>query len=143
MSSTYRAICLGHDPAIVIHGGWENSEWNNPADAQTAVRNRSGALALHAKCDLVIGRYSSPLIEVGCPAGARHPRRWHPHTTEWVDIGWLRLALAAVKTDNQEVLKAAGEVPGCWLPERVGRLRGLLVEEDEFTVQSVNCEECQ
>jgi len=138
VSSTYRAICLGHDPAIEL-----DPEWNDPETALAAVTDRTGPLETHQKCDLLIGRYSSPIVELGCPAGAMHPGLWHPHRAEWIDAGWLRLVIAAVKTDDPRTLKAAGEVRGCWRPGRVVALRGLLAVEDEYVPHTVSCEDCR
>ena len=56
MSSTYRVLCLSHDPAIVAA-----DDYQRPETAEAAITE---GIAEHAGCDLVIGRYSYPLVEL-------------------------------------------------------------------------------
>lgn len=120
MSSDYRAICLSHDPAIVIEG----EEWSGHNDALAAVASRMGALSVHIDCELVVGRYSTPLIELACPP--THHRIGTHTRTEWLDVDWLRLMLASMHEPNTKVLSALGKFRSCWTADRVYRLRRIL-----------------
>lgn len=116
MSSTYEIICLSHDPALAASG-----EWSSSAEALAAIAE---GIAEHPSCELVVGRYSSPLVSVCCPRQKPDdPNRplhhgYHPHSDDWVDANWLRLAVLA----GPEMSKAA-RLPGCWDYERARRLR--------------------
>ena len=121
MSSIYRVLCLSHDPAITTE-----AEYSQPEPAVAAI---ASGIDGHSDCDLLIGRYSYPLIEVGCPPNARPERtgRHHcyPHAvTEWVDVVWLRI-LAAVHQSGTEQMRALARESrlGCWSWERLRRLR--------------------
>lgn len=120
MSSTYRILCIGHDPALVL----DDRSWNDHAQAVQAI---AAGVSAHPSCRLLVGRWSAALIEVGCPrmAGAvhRHSGVYHPHDTEWVDAGWLRL----MALSTPEAVGAA-QVPGCWdrdIARRLARILGL------------------
>jgi hypothetical protein len=127
VSSTYRVLCLAHEPALTLA-----PEWSRPEDAEMAVAKptEDNGLAEHADCDLLIGRYSYPLIEVGCPASKKglpashYP--YHPHDTEWMDIAWLRLLWMArdyLANDEDPYLRmAVDKAPGCWSAQRLTRL---------------------
>lgn len=119
MSSTYRPICLNHNPALTI-------DREITRDAVEGFNNRDG-LDGHADCDLVIGRYSYPLVEVAClgrqlpgPTGCKgyHTR------IEWTDKQWLRLLLAAAPSIDPKLLQPL--VSGCWPLDRLERLRAEL-----------------
>lgn len=125
MSSAYRVLCLNHDPAIDC-----GPEWHTPGEALAAVADLASheQLAAHASCDLLIGRYSYPLIEVCCPVRSgglsRHGGNIHS-APKWVDVEWLRLLYIAGngyhgKHVKDAVKAAAG---GCWALDRVNRLR--------------------
>ena len=113
MSSTYQALCMSHDPALPIEGTWSSA-----ADALAAVAERAGDLSAHAGCDLMIGRYSYPLIEVCCP-----PHDRHPHDGRWVDADWVRIAVAAMDGPGDPLAEALSRLPRCWRQERIHRLR--------------------
>lgn len=117
MSSSYHVLCLSHDPAIVIDG-----DWQHPAAAIAAIADRPNSehLRLHVDCDLLIGRYSYPLIEVGCP-----PHAAHPHEALWVEAAWLRVAaiLCGPPEPAADVTDALARLPRCWTPTRIQRLR--------------------
>lgn len=120
MSSTYRILCLSHDPATEV------SEYTSPEAAEAAIRD---GLAQHQHCDLLIGRYSYPLIEVGCPSrlgapasGQRGCNGYH-RDTEWVDSGWLLvLAHARHAAALPEGIDRHVDV-SCWTEQRILRLR--------------------
>lgn len=70
----------------------------------------------HRSCDLVLGRFSYPLIEV-CEAG------------DWLDAGWLRLLLLA-GPDAARTARLRG-----WTFERASRLRAELLDEEPGAAQ--------
>lgn len=115
MSSTYSAICLSHDPALTIGPDIRYE------DVDTFTRDR---LEGHDQCDIVIGRFSYPLIEVACLGrqltGRSGCKRQHSGV-EWIDSDWLRLLHAARPHVEPGVLR--GHTFGCWPAERLGRLR--------------------
>ena len=127
MSSTYRILCLSHDPAIVIEYPEFSSGSNGRELAEAAVlRGIEG----HEGCDLLIGRYSYPLVEVGCPDRSReHVGGYHPHDTKWVDASWLKLLYLAQRAPEgcpERQLAERAPMPGCWTPEHLHRLRNEL-----------------
>lgn len=118
MSSTYRILCLSHDPAITDEAEYSTSE----AAAQRIAAGVGG----HVSCDLAIGRYSYPLVEAGCPASRDQPAqlRCGHGSTIWVDAHWLRLLAAAHQSTDPAVLAAVTKGGHrCWPPERIQRLR--------------------
>lgn len=117
MSSTYHPICLSHDPGTVL--GQELTR-----DEANAIRSRDRFKG-HEHCDLAIGRYSYPLIEVAClggqlpgPTGCKSR---HLSIT-WIDRDWLCLLATAGPGAHPEAMRALSE-RGCWPLERLGRLR--------------------
>lgn len=119
MSSTYRILCLSHDPATT-HG-----EYRAPVDAEAAV---AAGLDTHPDCDLVIGRWSGGLIEVGCPASRYQPAALpcYHGSTIWTDSDWLRLLAAAYQStdpDMQQAIKAGNH---CMSWDRLRRVRAEL-----------------
>lgn len=123
MSSTYPILCLSHDPAIIAH----DPGWNRPEQAEEAIR---AGVQGHEDCDLMIGRYSYPLVELGCPATCKY----HGHT-EWTDREWLILLAAAYQSDDPAVRQAAKDGHHhCLSWDRLRRLRvelGITVAEPE------------
>lgn len=134
MSSTYRVLCLSHDPAI------ECGEYQRPETAEAAIAE---GITDHADCDLVIGRYSYPLVELGCPRTARttgQPTPPRPNgitcchgSTVWVDRDWLWLLAAAYQSPDPDMRVAIekGHAQQCLPWERLRRLRNEL----DFTVK--------
>jgi|SRR5688500_1675664 len=119
MSSTYRPICMSHEPGLVIDTNWQDLRLLEAALVDPA---NTPELAAHVGCDLLGGRYSYPLIEVYCP-----PRRdnvAHHTNGHWIDAHWLRLVhLTATTWPNSEKLaEVFRSLPACWKPERVARL---------------------
>lgn len=118
MSSTYYVLCMSHDPAIQLDG---SHHW--PEGAAEAV---AAGVDGHEHCDLAIGSYSYPLVEVGCPASRDQPAKLrcsHAGTT-WVDRDWLRLLAAGYQTTDPLVEAAVKEVSNlCWPWVRLRRLR--------------------
>lgn len=124
MSSTWRVLCLSHDPAT-----WVTMDGHHrDAEALAAVAEmRDNDNDEHHLCNLLVGAYSYPLWHVICPGtprgvaethGCRHA---HP---KGVDVEWLQLLAAADQHRGTEPIAAAlGKLPSCWSPERVHRLR--------------------
>lgn len=122
MSSTYRILCLSHDPAITI----DTPDYNRPEQAETAITE---GIEGHHTCDLAIGRYSYPLVELGCPATRNQPANL-PCThasTIWTSTDWLRLLAAAYQSSDPAVREAAAQGSHHCLPwNRLQRLRNEL-----------------
>lgn len=109
---------MSHDPALVVM----DYEWPDAASALSALSDPAG-ISPHGTCELVIGRYSYPLVEVCCPRFIGRSNSVlhigaHPHKDGWIDASWLRLAVLA----GQDVAWRAN-LPGCWTYERAKRLR--------------------
>lgn len=119
MSSDYHVLCASHDPALVITFG---GEYRSYAEALAAAADpaQDDRLVAHVGCDLLVGRYSTPLIEVACPGGERCKPGWHRFDSgERTSAGWLRLLHAAhVRGDDVTSMR----LPACWTRERVLRL---------------------
>lgn len=120
MSSNYRILCLSHDPAIIL-----DAEFHSGAGGR--VRAKDALLAGvtdHPGCDLVIGRFSYPLVEVGTPFRGE---------IEWLDSAWLRLlALAQLTQDGSVMRDAARRAEHRWPQARLRRLRFELGIEDQL-----------
>lgn len=121
MSSTYRLLCLDHDPAIAVG----HAEFTTPGAALAAVDQPTEQLAGdHRDCDLVVGRWSGDLVELACPS-----HDYHPRDAKWVDADWLRLLLAAGNTAHSKsswlhvALDRLHNVRRCWTFDRLLRLR--------------------
>jgi hypothetical protein len=127
MSSTYRILCLSHDPATA-HG-----EYNTPVEAEAAIAT---GLDTHPDCDLMIGRYSYPLVELGCPASRYQPAALpcHHGTTLWTDTDWLLILAAAYQSSDPDMQQAIRAGHHCLSWERLRRLRqelGFVVKEQQ------------
>ncbi len=131
MSSDYKILCVSHDPAIVI----ESDAWHSSTGGRQRVIEIAAdpvgrdETSVHATCDLLVGRYSYPLIEVACPPSLRQNVNYrhsysHPHEGRWVDAAWLRLLYHAYACNDPAVLDAAGRAGySCWTALRINRLR--------------------
>jgi len=123
MSSAYNVLCLSHDPAITAA-----YDCGSPEKAVEAIAH---GIDGHEHCDLLIGRNSASLVEVGCPPSL-HPRRDQHRcmthgNTEWIDITWLRLLARAYQSSDEAVRTATTEQGfRCWSRERLRRLQGEL-----------------
>lgn len=123
MSSAYSALCLSHDPALVIGNDTNYSRassegvTSNPAD-------HADLLDGHAGCDLLVGRYSYPLVEVGCPGSIGNPTNCCPGVHKgmiWADVAWLRLLHQRLAEGQDDELTRA-LTRSCWSRERLDRL---------------------
>jgi hypothetical protein len=125
VSSVYHVLCMSHDPAIQV-ARWEN-DGRDEAIAAALDPASHEDLVRHEHCDLLVGRYSYPLVELCCPArrgmGLAHGR----HSGEqWIDKDYLLLLSAAMDVEGNEALDAAVERVtrfGCWTEQRIRRLR--------------------
>lgn len=120
MSSVYRVLCLSHPTAIEL-----NVEMDRPETLEGLLAGQAHPdLRGHPGCDLVGGRYSYPLIKVYCPprmvgsTAAPGARRCAHNGGEWIDVEWMRVALAYIRTDPQRPV----ELPRCWPASRLERL---------------------
>jgi hypothetical protein len=140
MSSTYRAICLSHNPAIEIYGDdYDDLTWNDRETGLGAIARRSGDLAGHKTCDLVLGAYSYPLWEITCPvsSGKRVAKVedgsicCHNYDKS-IQVDWLRLLIAALiePTAASTAVLQPRLIDCCWPPDRVLRLRNLIMPEE-------------
>lgn len=124
MSSNYSVLCLSHDPAIIVH----DPGYNRPEQAEAAIRD---GIAGHEQCDLMIGRYSYPLVELGCPRSADQPEHLRPDTlrcyhggTMWTSKDVLLLLAAAYQSTDPAMREAVDTARFSCLPwERLKRLR--------------------
>lgn len=119
MSSDYYLLCLSHDPAIVISGD------DLGLAVVTALRDREHPdLGRHRDCDIIAGRYSYPLIEVGC-YGSQLPGWTACNLTHsiltWTDADWLRLLIASAGKVDDAVLRPFAT--RCWPLDRIRRLQ--------------------
>lgn len=115
MSSTYRVLCLSHDPGLEL-----DPDFGSPHDAiAAAVDGRPGIE--HKGCDLVVGRVSGALTELCCP-----PTHGQHSVPIWVEIDWLRLLGVLIQTTNPKpppVAEALSRLTRCWTADRLHRLR--------------------
>lgn len=129
MSSTYRILCMSHDPAT-LHGDYHSAE-DAAADIAAGVYG-------HPHCDLMIGRWSGAFVELGCP-GSHRPRPgqracWGHRSTEWADAAWLRVLALVHQQDSDTARKLTGQtVLLCWSWDRLRRLLDELGIEPEGT----------
>jgi hypothetical protein len=124
MSSTYRILCLSHDPAVDIDPG--HAGFQTEAGAlEMVARMRIEQDMDHGPCDLLVGAYSYPLWCVTCPgvpigqtakSGCTH--REH----RAIEVRWLRLAAAVARLAPDEFPDLMiGQ--SCWSSQRLHRLR--------------------
>lgn len=123
MSSDFHLICLSHNPAIRLDISWhsgangrivaEHEMMNPAASAHEEVRR-------HAQCDLIIGEYSYPLVEIGYKSYEESTE------VEWIDVRWVRLLALTAQSrphspeDNYKLL------PDGWTWGSAWRLLGEL-----------------
>jgi hypothetical protein len=120
VSSTYIVLCLAHDPALVVASGIHT------ADAVLA--DLAAGIAGHETCDLLIGRVSGALVELGCPpTHMQHPdnKPCHDHAdTHWTHVDVLRLLATAHRSHDPRVTTtAAAPTFRHWPNLRLNRLR--------------------
>lgn len=125
MSSSFRPICLNHDPAILI-GVDGFPDYDNVAEALAA------GWAEHPRCLVIIGQWSGGLVELICPGsernspaeGLRHRQSQHPAVHLYdreVEPVWLRyLAMSG------EIVRSAAGSTGCWTYDTAVKLKPIL-----------------
>jgi hypothetical protein len=125
VSSDYRLVCLSHNPGLGI-----GTEYVSPDEAVSALGTM---LPDHGDCDVVLGRWSGALVELGCLGGRRpgHGSLYHV-VVLWTRAEWLALALAVVQNGSHpesvvRVLERATR--DCWTVDRLTRMRNLLATE--------------
>lgn len=120
MSSDFDILCLSHDPAIVIGSDWPYTRSPNDALYAAANPGEYEHLREHTNCDLLVGRYSAPLIEVACPGTRPHCPGHHRYDYgNWTDRSWLKL-LHAAYTRGDDLTRI--DIRPCWTKQRVLRL---------------------
>jgi hypothetical protein len=139
VSSIYRLICLSHNPGIPLDTEWHSGQDGRAVAESTLTTLKEmpqnwgegdDELLEHANCDIVIGSYSYPLVEVG----------WHPtggrwDYVKWIDVQWLRTLAHLYHVIADPNINVSRDSPveftwgadlTFWSPERVDRLRGEL-----------------
>jgi hypothetical protein len=74
VSSTYKRICLSHDPPLVL-----DEEVPNMVPPEQP--------AGHPNCAIALGRYSYPLIEIWLPIS--YYDKDGNHEGKWYDVSWV------------------------------------------------------
>lgn len=130
MSSTYRGICLNHAPALEFP---VDSTYQNLTDFAAMVqlgndlpiRGRSDTLEIraHAGCDVVIGSYSYPLINIYCLPNLDH-LHFKPEPFSAKDLNHLwHLLNSDRRADRREARRTMANLPTpCWGPDRLNML---------------------
>ena len=119
MSSTYKLLCLSHDPAMVISDDDICNEF-------TPNRNHP-ALEDHVNCDIMIGAYSYPLVRVGCLGTQMEGISGclgHHCSTNWIDIDWIQLLHVLYNSEIPEIEWKNDNNFRCWTKQRVQRIIG-------------------
>ena len=131
MSSIYRGICLNHAPALEFP---EDSTFQSLGDLieiwQIGAVDKRGYtgqydIHSHARCDVMFGRYSYPLIEVICPPNLAHQHE-KPEGMEADDLRKVLDDLNGPKGPiRRATLKWAAASP-CWSLKRLRALEPVL-----------------
>lgn len=141
MSSTYRIVCMNHDPAIETEVHETNtltaalSYIDQPNAMDIGDQHRwLDSLEPHKRCDLLIARLSGSWVEFTCP-----PLRptWgcqsHHSVPNTERVDWLRLLYYARQSHTPASspleLGVSRFDTGCWGPRRVERLMRLIGDE--------------
>jgi hypothetical protein len=130
VSSTYRGICLNHTPALefpvdsVYQSLPEFVEMLQRGE-DLAIRDRTDTLEVraHAGCDVVIGSYSYPLIDIYCLPNLDH-RHAQPERYSAKDLNHLwHLLNSERRADRREARRTMAAIPTpCWGPVRLNML---------------------
>lgn len=122
MSSNYHLLCMNHDPALVIDVDSQSID----ITSGLVESMRQGALVpghghdyllVHKDCRLMIGRYSYPLIELGCLEGMGHGHSG----IRWIDADVIRL-LAYIEWSD-DTYDLTRPFKRCFPKEVIDRLR--------------------
>jgi len=136
MSDDFHAFCCSHDPAFNL------TDFDVGRDEVEPMIRRMRQDSPHSDCNLLIGRYSGSLIDIGCPGSLGTDRGFGEafgcasghKEIKWIDARWLKLALALLgPTGSIQSGPGAEELDAvtrwCWTPERIHRLRRILTSE--------------
>jgi hypothetical protein len=132
MSSTYRGICLNHTPALEFPVDSVYQDLHQfigmlQAGTDLATRGRTDTIEIkmHAGCDVVVGAYSYPLVELFCPPNLKHGHE----KPEGMDADDLRRVLDDLDgprgAQRRATLKWCAVSP-CWTLLRIRALAPLL-----------------
>lgn len=126
MSSTYGLICLNHEPAIEF-GDRESVYDPEPMIAAAKYPADHEAASGHERCDLVVARYSYPIVEILCPGKGERALgcRWHDKPVGISD-DHMRLLIAAYQSSDVPDWVTEPFSSRCWKRDRVLRLGPLL-----------------
>lgn len=113
MSSTYRFLCLAHDPVIEV-GGRAETQSLNEAVGLAERRATAPELVEHRGCRLLVGRFSAALVEV-----------YDPKTRHWLDIDTFHLLVAGRAAGVTEAILEPFTRRG-WDADTITRLRPYL-----------------
>lgn len=118
MSSTYRFLCLAHDPAIEI-GDRLETQHRDEAMSLAEQRDHPVGFGDHQGCRLLVGRFSYPLVEV-----------YDPKTRHWIDTDTIHLLTAARTAGVPETVLHPFDRHG-WDVDTINRLRFYLDRNQE------------
>jgi len=130
MSSTYRGICLNHTPALAFPADSVYQDLHQfvamiQAGKKLATRDRTDTLEIlaHAGCDVVVGAYSYPLVEVYCLPNLDHRHvRPEPFDAKALNELW-HLLNSNRRADRREARRAMAAFPTpCWGQDRLNML---------------------
>lgn len=115
MSSVYRLMCLSHIPVIgVVDREWESGNNGFAASEQALLKKDYGDFHTD-KCDIVIGRFSYPLIEVG------YIQKYNPNKVEWIDHDYIVAIFHAALSTQQPVLAKLNKLE-FWTADRLASI---------------------
>jgi hypothetical protein len=138
VSSTYRGICLNHTPVLEfpvdsVYQSLPEFVAMLQHGKDLAIRDRTDTLEIvaHAGCDVVVGEYSYPLVDIYCLPNLDHrhaqPERFSPTDLKYL---WFKLN-SPHRSDRREARRTMALLPTpCWGPDRLNML-GTLWEDEE------------
>ena len=118
MSSTYRFLCLAHDPAILVGDRLETQSRDEAVGMLQRRRQGddvAGAFTEHHGCKILIGRFSYPLVELFNSDTGGY----------WIGIDEIRLLAAARAAGVSEAVLEPFTRRG-WDAETLHRIRHYL-----------------
>ena len=86
---------MSHDPALASDDEAHSGSWSDAAGMEATLAALVDRVReAHPRCRLLLGRYSAPLVEIGCPAQDPCCTNYH-RTIEWLDRDWARILIDA------------------------------------------------